>query len=73
MHTQSDSAAPAAAALRSPLLSRSYYVPAQSRPDLGQFFFAYSVTISNEGSDTVMLASRHWVITDGTGKVDHVR
>eukprot|EP00879_Flechtneria_rotunda_P005257 GHRR01005542.1.p1 GENE.GHRR01005542.1~~GHRR01005542.1.p1 ORF type:complete len:257 (+),score=66.84 GHRR01005542.1:129-899(+) len=52
---------------------RSYYVPAQSRPELGQFFFAYSVSISNEGDKLVMLASRHWVITDGTGKVDHVR
>jgi ApaG protein len=51
----------------------SYYVPAQSRPELGQFFFAYSVTVSNEGDKTVMLNSRHWVITDGNGKVDHVR
>eukprot|EP00882_Tetradesmus_deserticola_P003343 GHRQ01003539.1.p1 GENE.GHRQ01003539.1~~GHRQ01003539.1.p1 ORF type:complete len:269 (+),score=123.32 GHRQ01003539.1:152-958(+) len=52
---------------------RSYYVPAQSRPELGQFFFAYSVTVTNEGDKTVQLSSRHWVITDGTGKVDHVR
>jgi len=51
----------------------SYYVPAQSRPELGQYFFAYSVTISNESSKTVMLERRHWVITDGTGKLDHVR
>ena len=51
----------------------SYYVPAQSRPELGQFFFCYSVTVTNEGEKTVMLNSRHWVITDGTGKVDHVR
>jgi ApaG protein len=40
---------------------------------MGQFFFAYSVTITNEGDKTVMLRSRHWIITDGTGKVDHVR
>jgi ApaG protein len=51
----------------------SYYVPAQSRPELGQFFFAYRVTISNESEDVVMLLSRHWVITDANGKVDHVR
>jgi len=51
----------------------SHYVPAHSRPELGQFFFTYTVTISNEGQDVVMLKSRHWVITDGTGKVDHVR
>lgn len=51
----------------------SYYVAAQSRPELGQFFFAYNVNISNEGSKIVMLERRHWVITDGNGKVDHVR
>eukprot|EP00878_Enallax_costatus_P028939 GHUV01031306.1.p1 GENE.GHUV01031306.1~~GHUV01031306.1.p1 ORF type:complete len:195 (+),score=34.10 GHUV01031306.1:135-719(+) len=52
---------------------QSYYVPYQSRPEMGQFFFAYSVQITNESSKTVQLNSRHWVITDGTGKVDHVR
>lgn len=51
----------------------SYYVPAQSRPELGQYFFAYAVTISNEGQQVVMLESRHWIITDGKGKIDHVR
>jgi uncharacterized protein affecting Mg2+/Co2+ transport len=51
----------------------SYYVPAQSRPELGQFFFAYSVSISNEGQKVVMLERRHWVIIDGNGKLDHVR
>eukprot|EP00775_Hariotina_reticulata_P013614 gene13614-13739_t len=52
---------------------QSHYVPAHSRPELGQFFFTYTVTITNESPDIVMLKSRHWVITDGTGKVDHVR
>lgn len=51
----------------------SYYVPAQSRPELGQFFFAYSISIINEGTKVVMLERRHWVITDGNGKLDHVR
>lgn len=51
----------------------SYYVPAQSRPELGQYFFAYSVSISNEGDKVVMLERRHWVIIDGNGKLDHVR
>lgn len=57
----------------SPLILHSYYVPAQSRPELGQYFFAYSITITNEGQRVVMLNSRHWLITDGSGKVDHVR
>lgn len=55
------------------VLCCSYYVPAQSRPELGQFFFAYSISIINEGTKVVMLERRHWVITDGNGKLDHVR
>jgi ApaG protein len=33
----------------------------------------YTVRISNEGAATVQLISRHWVITDETGKVEEVR
>ncbi len=49
------------------------YVPEQSDPDVGQYLFAYHITIRNEGGDTVQLLSRHWVITDGEGHVDEVR
>ena len=49
------------------------YVPEQSDPDIGQYLFAYHITIRNEGSDTVQLLSRHWVITDGEGHVEEVR
>ncbi|KAI8475969.1 MAG: ApaG domain-containing protein [Monoraphidium minutum] len=52
---------------------QSMYVPSQSVPTNRQFFFAYRVTISNEGTAVVMLKSRHWVITDGEGHIDHVR
>lgn len=37
------------------------------------FFFVYTITITNEGSETVQLLHRHWEITDGNGKVEHVR
>jgi len=46
--------------------------PTRSQPDEAQWFFLYTVTISNEGDETVQLLSRHWVITDGNGDVDHV-
>ena len=35
--------------------------------------FAYTVRISNEGSEPAQLLTRHWIITDGTGKVEEVR
>jgi len=49
------------------------YVPERSAPRQGQYFFAYRVRISNTGDETVQLVSRHWVIADGEGRVEHVR
>jgi len=39
----------------------------------GQWFFLYTVRISNEGSQSVQLMSRHWVIRDATGSIQEVR
>jgi len=52
---------------------QSIYVPEQSFPAISRFVFAYTVTIRNEGNVPVRLLSRHWVITDATGKVQEVR
>lgn len=52
---------------------RAHYVEAESRPDFGQFFFAYKVKITNKGSSAAQLMSRHWIITDGFGQVEEVR
>ncbi|MCC6746194.1 MAG: Co2+/Mg2+ efflux protein ApaG [Deltaproteobacteria bacterium] len=49
------------------------YVAERSRPADGLYFFAYTITITNEGSTPVQLLSRHWVITDAVGRVDEVR
>jgi ApaG protein len=49
------------------------YAPQRSQPLQSQWFFVYTITISNEGLDTVQLLTRHWVITDGTGRVEEVR
>src|SRR5262249_23296969 len=35
--------------------------------------FAYTVRIGNEGALTAQLRTRHWVITDGNGKIEEVR
>lgn len=52
---------------------RSTYVAEQSLPLARRYVFAYTVRISNEGSEPAQLRTRHWVITDGAGKVDEVR
>src|SRR5688572_6261036 len=52
---------------------RPEYLEAQSAPDEGRYFWAYTVEIVNEGSETVQLRSRHWRITDANGHVEEVR
>lgn len=52
---------------------RPVYLEDQSDPPNGLWMFAYHVRISNLGSDTVQLLSRHWVITDAMGRVKEVR
>ena len=51
---------------------RSEFIPRLSRPDKSHWMFAYTVRIRNEGSDTVQLVSRHWIITDSSGQERHV-
>jgi len=55
------------------ILVRPRFIPEQSDPDNGQWLFAYHITIRNSGEQTVQLISRHWVITNGEGKVEEVR
>jgi len=49
------------------------YVPERSEPDQRQWFFVYHVRISNEGTETARLVSRHWMITDANGHVEEVK
>lgn len=49
------------------------YLNEQSDPAASRFAFAYTLTISNTGSETAQLLDRHWLITDGNGKVQEVR
>jgi ApaG protein len=48
------------------------YLPSHSRPDDGQYAFAYTITIRNEGPVPVQLLSRHWIITDANDEVQEV-
>ncbi len=52
---------------------KSQFSPERSSPAARQWFFLYTVTITNEGTETVQLVTRHWIITDGDGQVEEVR
>lgn len=48
------------------------YLPEQSHPSLGRWFWAYHVRIENHGDEAVQLINRHWRIVDGHGQVSEV-
>jgi ApaG protein len=52
---------------------QSFYLEEQSHPASRRFVFAYTITITNNGSEVVQLQTRHWIITDGLGDVDEVK
>jgi ApaG protein len=43
------------------------YLPEQSEPRRGRWFWAYHIRIENESAVAVQLLTRHWIITDGRG------
>jgi ApaG protein len=49
------------------------YSASHSDPAKREWFFLYTVTITNEGEDTVQLVNRHWVIMNANGHVEEVR
>ncbi len=49
------------------------YIEDQSKPQENRYVFAYTVTLRNGGGVPARLLNRHWLITDGNGKVEEVR
>ena len=49
------------------------FLPEKSSPEQGHFFWAYTIEITNRGTETVQLKTRHWRITDAHGRVQEVR
>ncbi len=49
------------------------YLAERSAPDRGEYFWAYTIDITNRGSETVQLRTRHWRITDANGRLQEVR
>lgn len=52
---------------------QSHYLAEQSSPREDRYTFAYTITISNEGTRSAQLRTRHWIITDARGTVEEVR
>ena len=48
------------------------YLPEQSEPEDGRYFWAYHVVIANQGEETVQLLNRRWKITDSLGRTEEV-
>ena len=49
------------------------FLDEQSAPEEDRYVFAYTIRIRNLGRLPAQLLDRHWVITDGNGKVEEVR
>ena len=48
------------------------FMDEHSAPEDGRYAFAYTIRILNRGTMPARLISRHWRITDGEGRVEHV-
>lgn len=49
------------------------YIESESSPVNSQYVFAYTITITNDGTEAAKLMTRHWVITDANGHIEEVR
>lgn len=52
---------------------KAVFVPERSSLENNYYFFAYTVKISNEGTATAQLVSRHWIISGPDGPIGEVR
>ena len=52
---------------------RPRFSPEHSDRRNSQWFFLYTIRITNEGARAAQLLARHWVITDAYGHVEEVR
>ena len=49
------------------------FLPDQSSVEKREFVWSYTIVITNTGAETVQLRTRHWIITDATGRQQEVR
>ena len=53
--------------------AHSTYLPDQSDEEEDRYVFAYTIRITNNGSVSAQLVSRHWIITDADDDVQEVK
>ena len=49
------------------------FMPKRSSVEKREYFWSYTIVITNTGAETVQLRTRHWIITDATGRQENVR
>ena len=49
------------------------FLPERSSLEKNYYFWAYTIEITNRGTETVQLKTRHWKITDAFGRLQEVR
>ena len=49
------------------------FMPERSSAEHSRYFWSYTIVITNTGEETVQLRTRHWIITDASGKQQEVR
>jgi len=49
------------------------FMPDRSSAEKSRYFWSYTIVITNNGGETVQLKTRHWIITDATGRRQDVR
>jgi len=49
------------------------FLPERSSVAKSEYFWSYSIVITNTGAETVQLQTRHWIIIDATGHRHEVR
>lgn len=55
------------------IVAQVKHLAEQSDEADNRFVFSYTITLTNNGDNTVQLLSRHWIITDGNNQVQEVR
>jgi ApaG protein len=49
------------------------FQPERSSAEKRQYFWSYTIVITNTGAESVQLRTRHWIITDATGHQENIR
>src|SRR3979411_715948 len=49
------------------------FMPERSSVEKREYFWSYTIVITNTGAETVQLRTRHWIITDASGRKQEVR